>query len=511
VALALVVACVGCGGSSRNVPLGTVADAGFRPPTNGFAFANYGDVLTDGTPPTNLVPADVRELFGDQVCVDAASGRCDLTPEAQTWLDATNAQMAGGHCYGFSVLASLLWDEKAKPSDFGASSTESLSIDGNVALQRQIAYDWALQLLESVQAKKVVGSPNDILDKLEQVLKPDPSEIYTMVFWKRDGSGGHAVTPYAVENDGDGHFRVLIYDNNWPGNTHEVNFDTRHDTWSYYATTQPNDSESLYEGDKDTKTLQLFPTTPAAGTQPCPFCGTVPEASSTSGAVGATGAPGRQEVLLLGGTTHRGNVMITDAAGHRLGYEQGHLIDQIKGAQADELAFGDWTDAAAPVFYVPADGSYTITLTDSGTADTESLEVIGPASDVVVRDISVASGDRDVLHVEPYASKVTYAGSRPESPALELSVNDQHADWTFTIRGVHDGPGATLSVALPQEGHTLAIENVGAAAGSVLSIDVARATSSGITHVHRDGVALAPGARSTLDFGSWPAIAVLTN
>jgi hypothetical protein len=48
------------------------------------------------------------------------------------------------------------------------------------------------------------------------VLKPHPSQTYTVVFWTRDGSGGHAVTPYQV-NQGCGMFEVMIYDNYWPG------------------------------------------------------------------------------------------------------------------------------------------------------------------------------------------------------------------------------------------------------------------------------------------------------
>ena len=62
-------------------------------------------------------------------------------------------------------------------------------------LQRQLAYDWALQTLDSVQAQRVTGTPNQVLDKLEQVLKPHPAQTYTLSLWNRDGSGGHAVAP----------------------------------------------------------------------------------------------------------------------------------------------------------------------------------------------------------------------------------------------------------------------------------------------------------------------------
>src|SRR5262245_59566296 len=94
----------GCHGSSRpEPPVGVVTDSGFRPGADGFTFANYGPALATGAVPTNLTPDDVRSLFGDAVCADAAIGKCDLIPEAQAWMDDMNQQMTGGHCFGFSV------------------------------------------------------------------------------------------------------------------------------------------------------------------------------------------------------------------------------------------------------------------------------------------------------------------------------------------------------------------------------------------------------------------------
>src|SRR3974390_767656 len=61
-------------------PVGVVADSGFRPGPDGFTFQNYGAVLSDGTVPTNLTPADVETIFGPAVCADADIGKCDLIP-----------------------------------------------------------------------------------------------------------------------------------------------------------------------------------------------------------------------------------------------------------------------------------------------------------------------------------------------------------------------------------------------------------------------------------------------
>ena len=77
----------------------------------------------------------MQQLFGDKVCADAQLRRCDLIPEAQAWLDATNQAMAGGHCYGFSVLSELIWEGKVNASTLGASASNGLAIDDNQALQ----------------------------------------------------------------------------------------------------------------------------------------------------------------------------------------------------------------------------------------------------------------------------------------------------------------------------------------------------------------------------------------
>ena len=112
--------------------------------------------------------------------MDANLRRCDLIPEAQAWLNDTNQAMAGGHCFGFSVLSELVWQGKLNVSTLGAAATTGLAIDNNQTLQRTIAYDWALQTLQSVQAERITGTPNQILAKLEKVLKPHPSQTYTI-------------------------------------------------------------------------------------------------------------------------------------------------------------------------------------------------------------------------------------------------------------------------------------------------------------------------------------------
>ena len=409
-----VLVAAGCDSSSpSSIPIGRVADSGFRPAANGLPFQNYGAALSDGATPVNLTAADIQKMFGDGVCADARLRRCDLIPEAQAWLNDTNKAMSGGHCYGFSVLAELLWQGQVNASSFGATKTPALEVDTNQALQRQIAYDWALQTLESVQAKRITGTPNQILSKLEKVLTPHPSQTYTVTIWKRDGSGGHAVTPFEVVNKGGGTFQVLIYDNNWPDQTRAISFDTKSDTWTYDAASNPDQPESVYEGDAQSKTISLSPTAPGLGTQPCPFCAAEPSQGT------AKAGDNTEEISLSGSSTEHATLIVTDEAGRRVGYINGKLVTEIPGARVDPVISGaDWTDNIAPDFFLPADVKYTITLdgTSLSSPDNETLAISGPSYDLSVGPIPMRPSDTDTLVVDPDATQLSYTSSRGRIP-----------------------------------------------------------------------------------------------
>ena len=108
------------GGAQSYVATGRiVVDSGFRPATDGFAFENYGN----DAGPVNLTPANVDDLFGDQVCQTGGGNNCVLSPSARHWMDQVNASMANGHCMGFSVSALRFFAGNLNPRDYGATTT----------------------------------------------------------------------------------------------------------------------------------------------------------------------------------------------------------------------------------------------------------------------------------------------------------------------------------------------------------------------------------------------------
>jgi hypothetical protein len=498
-----VLALTACSSAPPPPPVGVVADSGFRPPANGFTFQNYGATLSGGAVPTNLTPAAMQSLFGNAVCADAAAGKCDLIPEAQAWMDDMNQGMGGGHCFGFSVAADIAWHDQVSTATYGAPTINRLTIDNNASLQSTIARAWVYQVLDSVNAKKITGPPNQLLGELEKVLTPHASETFTITIFKRDGSGGHAVTPYEVDYKGGGTYDVLIYDNNLPGKARSIVFDTNTNTWSYNAATNPNNPTELYEGDAKTKTLTLFPTSPGQGTQPCPFCGTVPSQGSKAGTAGA--AP-TAAIYLTGSVTDHSHVLVTDHAGHRLGYVHGKLVNEIPGSHYVLLAFDqDWDNEPEPVLYVPANVAYTITLDGAPLTapDTESIGIIGPSWDIAVNSIPMHPGETDTLTVDPNATRLTYRTDRAQSPTIATAVSDTRAQYAFVIAGVPSRPGSTINLRIPAEGGSLVINNVGSTAASRVDLQMTRSTEQGVQHFVHDGIPLVGADTADLQFGNW--------
>ena len=137
---------------------GMIADLGFRPAVHGFNFENY----SDETQVQNLTAAEVRRLFGDQVCASLTDGRCVLTPPGEQWMEQINGDMAGGHCEGMAALSLLMYTDHVTETRFGGQNAVDLAFN-NPALQREIAYWWATQATAPTADRVIKGAPDEIL------------------------------------------------------------------------------------------------------------------------------------------------------------------------------------------------------------------------------------------------------------------------------------------------------------------------------------------------------------
>jgi hypothetical protein len=450
------------GGEAENyVPEGElVADSGFRPELDGFAFENYGNDVQ----PRNLGPAEIEDLFGEQVCLSGTGDQCDLIPAAKEWMNNQNEGMAGGHCEGFSIAALRFYNENLNQEDFGADTTVGLDIIGNEPLQASIAEHFVYQFLPPIVDARVKGTPSEVLQSLIDALNSG-DELYTLGVYKADFTGGHAITPFAVEDKGDGKYAILVYDNNFPGTTRAVQLDTNDDSWSYVSGTNPDDLGQVYEGDAGTGTLELDPTTPGEDLQPCPFCdGAVAAADESKGSVLAEDKR-YTEITLGGDDRNHPHLVFTDDDGNRTGIVGGKMLTEIPDVEVVKTyATQNWKGAPEPRFRLPEGADYQISVdgTDLTKPTTTKINLLGNGLVIEIEEIKMAPGQKDEMAL-PGGYGITYQtnGEDGVAPNLFAGLVEDDAAYNFAASAVGVKKGSTLSLLVEQKEKVVILDSTG--------------------------------------------------
>ena len=438
--------------AATNLPGEVVYDLGFNPVDNGFSFSNYGDDI----PATNLTADEVRRMFGNQVCARLDGDTCTLTPPAKQWMEQINGAMAGGHCEGMAVLSLMMYTDQVSPSNFGGSTASELDINDE-ALQREIAYWWATQAVAPTNTSIIKGTPVEILEIVQQM--DANGETYTIGIYKEDGSGGHAITPIGVEDKGNGLYAILVYDNNYPGETRELYVDTRDNSWLYEASINPQVQSELYTGNADTQTLDLTPTSARLNTQQCPFCNGSGVSSFIGGKLTSPSLQGSQinQIFLDG----EGHILITDENGNRLGYVDGKIVNEIPGATYSAYRMEASGNAPEPIYSLPADLDVTVSI--DGSALTEEtltdLIMIGAGFSIGVEGIYLEPGQVDTAYFYPSEETIAYETEADESPFIVIGVEnpDAEADYYFEVQGADIQGGGIITVYLDTKAGDLLI------------------------------------------------------
>jgi hypothetical protein len=499
---ALPVAMPTVGVSTSGTPI--IADLGFRPAANGFSFANYGQASDI----KNLTLTEMRSIYGDKVCASLTNGQCILTPAAKQWVTQQNQNMDGGHCFGLSVASLLLYQNKIAPTDFGGSNTIGLVLDGNDKLQRRIAESYVFQTFDPVRSGAIAGTPNYLLDKLIAVLRAgkDAPETYTLGIMKPDRSGGHAVTPYAVEDRGNGIFAVMIYDNNYPRVERAILFDRKANTWNYTTTTNPNEPTSEYQDTASTKSMFLFPTMPGLKQQNCTFCKDA--AASAHGKSLAAPAVEYNEVYLDGDPSIHAHILIIDQSGRRYGYlPSGDFVTENPDVQS-EVVFGDLADdSPEPTYLLPANQEFTLTIDGTPLQEPDFTDVvmIGPGYDLGVIDIGLDPGQQDTLKLAADGQQMSYITESSESPSLILGFEQAgvSADYEFEFKGVDVEGGGTINIALDLQNGYITIDTDGTQVPGQYALSMTRIDDDGEQMFTHDDIELDPADTLYVYFAEW--------
>lgn len=405
-----------------------VADSGFRVDPNGFSFDNY-----DGSNGyANLDETEMQRLFGTSVCLTGRGSRCVLTPPARAWMENENEAMDGGHCYGFSALANMI--HRNQLTRFGYASLDSLGggphafnlqIEGNKPLQGAIARAFATQTLPAVAENGVYGRPTRILNTLLEKLNPSERESYQIGIFKPNYEGGHAITPYAVEDMGGGVFEVHVYDNNWSGDdSRRLIINRNTDSWSYYASQNPDRPQALYEGDATTQTLALKPTRSSLGIQDCPFC------------VGRQGGKSKHnQISISGGSTETARLLITDRKGRKTGFTGRRFVNQIPGARVIHRTSTS-SDTLEPIYLIPRKMRFRLRVSGRGLRQPvrQNLSVVGPTFDATVNAMRIRPGQVAHAALVPQRKRFAFRATTLNSyPEIDFGAQSKRAAYRIAF------------------------------------------------------------------------------
>ncbi|MBL8062305.1 MAG: hypothetical protein JNK32_04755 [Anaerolineales bacterium] len=476
--------------ANAGTPGEVIYDFGFNPVDNGFSFQNYGDDI----PATNLTSYEMWRMFGDVVCADINGDECILTPPAEQWMEQINGSMAGGHCEGMAVLSLMMYTGQVSPSDFGGSIASDLNVEDE-ALQREIAYWWATQAVDPTVSAVIKGTPMEILETIRQM--DVNGETYTIGIYNDRGEG-HAITPFGVEDKGDGLYAILVYDNNYPGETRELYIDSRDGSWTYETSINPEVATDVWSGNADTQTLDLTPTSARLETQYCSFC--EGGLSSISGKLAAPTEPYNQ-VFLDG----EGHILITDDSGNRLGYVDGQIVNEIPGASYAKYRMAASMNTPEPIYSVPVGLDLTITV--DGTELTEEtltdLMLIGPGYSIGVEGIYLAPGQVDVAYFYPADEMIAYETTSDESPSIIFGVENPDADYYFEVYGADMIGGGIITAWLDSAAGDLLINTEKLTGEGNFNLYMTRITDEVEEEFYAEDIILNEGALIYINYAEW--------
>lgn len=421
-----------------------INDSGFRPNIDGFSFQNYGDdpVTVD------LTATELQRMFGDKVCASTADGKCTLTYPAERWMNQAISAMKNGHCEGIAVLSSLMYYNETSPGIFGGSSVIDLSLQ-DVLLQREIGYWWTTQVTRPGGSRKVLESPQAVLDTLAAAFSngSGSGEWWVMGIYLPDGSGGHAITPYAVEDLGNGTARILVYDNNWPKDSRFIEVDTINNSWRYLASASPDEPNSLYSGNASTRNLEIVSLSSRLGLQECDFC-------EESAAAGQGAGQGTKSIQIW--QSGKARALVTDENGQRAGtLESGQLVNEIPGAEIRNLKFGlpGMGSAHPPVILLPLalinDSHLAIDInsTSNGSQKNQAdTTIIAPGFALASSVPNLGQGQNQSMDLfsEGESYNVSLSANRQLSPTISIDTNYQR----ITLQGLMIDPSGRINISM---------------------------------------------------------------
>ena len=481
--LFLLSAACSCGPTPPDLPTQKVSSS-FVFKEHAFSFENFGGVAFGSAMDEDLM----ARMFGKQsVCLPSSGDSCQLLPIAKEYRTALNQSLRGGRCEGFAVLSGLIAQGRVDLTPFGGGAAYDLPIEDDRALGQEIAYWFSTQFLRDVVPQStLVLDAVSALELLHQSFKDAPNAMWRIGLARIDAttgalSGGHAVLAiYVAPAKDEGKYVIGIYDSNHPEAPREMLVTAATDSWSYQASTDADNADTLYSGDLDDgNSLYLAPIEPREGQHPCTFC--------------ELDANDEEALAQVFGSASAEIVAVT-ANGERIGEQDGNLVSEHEDGHAlpaftaachdcrDHMHMGVPHDPQEGVtleiraathalveegVVTPVEASYfghgfavTIEGADVDDEELHFLKIGGAGIDATFTSEPVEADNFAVLSLAVHldnAEQVLVETRAQGSASCEVKIDSILGDPTITIRGeLTAAPSALVRVTI-SEGATLRV------------------------------------------------------
>jgi hypothetical protein len=437
----------------------------YDPTVAGYGFRNYG---RDHTNESDLGAGDLIKIFGaENVCESGTTlSDCVLYEPAVEWLDQQFKMLANGHCDGLAMTSLRFWlglpfEGKSTPGDWQSGAHKVSDLQHTDAISNYVAYIHVLQSLAEIyefRRDHFKNKPSEILHMLMDSMKDDSTDhLELAIYLLQEGrlTRGHAITPYAVEDMGDGLYHILVYDSNYPGVSKYVDLNAKEETWRYHTAADPSQTANDYVGDASTNSLTVQNLAARElDVYGCPFCPDDSERTSLHH-VSATKNLKKDQVGFA--LTGEGEYLITGPNGKRIGYDfaKSRFVNEIPDADVipDLGGLGKNVPAEYRLPHISSSKPYTINVAGK-SIDHEvdaDLDMEGPGFVVGFQDILVDPGENLIMTISPNGRELSFTASQDgQTPKIFITTatSRKEPSYFFEIGGIKLSPGKTVTMKL---------------------------------------------------------------
>ena len=489
----------------------SLLDTGFRPNPRGYSFPNYRDVQAEDIwNRGDFTLNDMVQMYGRNcICWRTFESQC--IPYAVMLQQLVNTLQAAtiGHCTGFAVTSMRFFKGIDSPAALQGSATAAHDLLKENS-RRHLMYFWALQIprpIRDIRNAAYACPPAESLAALQSWLAGTMSDPVILDIW--DGTMGHSITPYALQERPNGIWWVWVYDNNHPDDaTRHLEINTVWNTWRYDM-----DANTTWSGGVGGNAMGVYQISAYAQPAICPW--NAPEGLETASVRPAGPASG--EIWLTG----PGHLLITDAQGRRLGFAGELYVAEIPDAAGAPIP-GGMGVALEPIYTVPLAQGITVLLDGSSAAWPEMATIaqLGPGRAATVEGIRPDTITRDRLTFAPDGTAARYEEGiycdpsmncplhRVREVTLTLALDQATAQYRFEMQGADLDLHQAVAVQADLTAAKLTCSHAEAGSGS-FNLIITRITAAGAQRfLHRE-VPIAAGDTAHALFGAWDGIGSL--